>query len=180
MYAKQLIEENICEEWITPSSHLNKWTSTEKYEIYRFLEIILWIGLDKELQLSDYWRNSVLVKSSQSNVTHQVWNFIKHSGGRLHKIQSLLDALNPQFKKFVIPEENMCVNETLPWKIKISSIHKKRHKLGIKLFKLCLREDIHFTPKFDGMFLTTKMVLELLDGSLAKGVTLYIEIGILA
>lgn len=198
IYANQVIVNGICEESIGPSSRLNKWTPTDKHEIYRFLGIIIWMGLDKKPKLSDYWRNSDLYWSKAAKVMsrnrfeillrmlHFADNELCPESDRLHKIQSLLDALNAQFKKFLIPEENMCIDETMvPFRGKLKFrqyIKEKRHKFGIKLFKLCLPGGYTFhskiycgADKIDGMSVATKVVLELLGGSLDKGVTLYTD-----
>lgn len=198
IYANQQLVKGICEESIGPSSRLNKWLPTDKYEMYRFLGILIWTGLHKKPQLSDYWRNSDLYWSKAAKVMsrnrfeillrmfHFADNELCPQGDRLHKIQSLLDALNAQFKKFLIPEENMCVDETMvPFRGRLKFrqyIKGKRHKFGIKLFKLCLPGGYTFhskiycgADKIDGMSVATKVVLELLGESLDKGATLYTD-----
>jgi hypothetical protein len=73
-------------------------------------------------QSSDYWRKSDLylsnaTKSMSRNrfeILLRMWHFSDNElcpkGDRLYKIQSLLDALNVKFKKYILPDENMCTD----------------------------------------------------------------------
>lgn len=61
-------------------------------------------------------------------------------------------------------------------------IKGKRHKFGIKLFKLCLSGGYTYhtkiycgADKVEGMSVATKVVFELMQGSLDKGATLYTD-----
>ncbi|KAG8239644.1 hypothetical protein J437_LFUL019005 [Ladona fulva] len=60
---------------------------------------------------------------------------------RLHKIQPLLDKIVIKFHKMYNPGENICIDESLvPFQsrlIKKQYIPQKRHKYGVKLYKLC-------------------------------------------
>nr|CAI5845622.1 unnamed protein product [Callosobruchus analis] len=64
IYAEQTIVKGITEESLGPSSRLNKWYPTDRNEVYRFLGILMWMGLDQKPSLSDYWRKSDLYWSN--------------------------------------------------------------------------------------------------------------------
>nr|CAI5852794.1 unnamed protein product [Callosobruchus analis] len=107
-------------------------------------------------------------------------------GDRLFKVQSLVDSLNEKFKNNIMCDENVCIDETMvPFRGRLKFcqyIKGKRHKLGIKLFKLCMSGGylLHAKiycgqDKVDGMSVATKVVLELLETSLDKGLTLYTD-----
>ncbi|CAH2013564.1 unnamed protein product [Acanthoscelides obtectus] len=63
------------------------------------------------------------------------------AGDKFAKIKPLLDKLLKNYKDLYTPEEYVCVDETmLPYRGRLSIkqyIKSKRHKYGIKLFKLC-------------------------------------------
>nr|CAI5849424.1 unnamed protein product [Callosobruchus analis] len=107
-------------------------------------------------------------------------------GDRLFKVQSLVDSLNEKFKNNIMCDENVCIDETIvPFRGRLKFrqyIKGKRHKFGIKLFKLCMSGGylLHAKiycgqDKVDGMSVATKVVLELLETNLDKGLTLYTD-----
>ncbi|KAK9727692.1 Elongation factor TS [Popillia japonica] len=61
---------------------------------------------------------------------------------RLYKLTSLLEQLIPNFQKVLVPGEELRIDETLvPFRGRISFrqyIKNKKHKFGVKLYKLCL------------------------------------------
>nr|CAI5856406.1 unnamed protein product [Callosobruchus analis] len=107
-------------------------------------------------------------------------------GDRLFKVQSLVDSLNEKFKNNIMCDEHVCIDETMvPFRGRLKFrqyIKGKRHKFGIKLFKLCMSGGylLHAKiycgqDKVDGMSVATKVVLELLETNLDKGLTLYTD-----
>ncbi len=64
------------------------------------------------------------------------------SEDRLQKIRPLLNKIIQNFQKIVNPGEVVCIDETLvPWRGRSGFrqyIANKRHRFGIKVFKLCL------------------------------------------
>ncbi|KAL6417637.1 hypothetical protein ACFW04_011818 [Cataglyphis niger] len=60
---------------------------------------------------------------------------------RLSKVAHIIDHLNSNFKKYYNPDEVVCVDESLvPFRGRIlfrQYIKQKRHRYGIKVFKLC-------------------------------------------
>lgn len=63
--------------------------------------------------------------------------------GRLNKIQSLVDFLVENFNKWYIPEEKVCIDESFPFIGRLifrQYLKNKKHRYGIKIFKLCLKD----------------------------------------
>lgn len=102
---------------------------------------------------------------------------------RLHKLGPLINKLRKNFQQQMIPSEYVCIDETLvPFRGRLryrQYISNKRHKFGIKLFKLCLKEG--YTYDFQvycgkssqtNVGLPSKVVLDLMDNLLDKGRTL--------
>ncbi|CAG5015998.1 unnamed protein product [Parnassius apollo] len=60
---------------------------------------------------------------------------------RIYKILSLIDTLNNSFRRYYSPKEEVCVNESqVPYRGRLifrQYNKSKRHKYGMKLFKLC-------------------------------------------
>lgn len=94
---------------------------------------------------------------------------LKKDQPELFKLGTLLDYLNKRFAQMFTPGENVCIDETL---ISFRQfIPNKRHKYGIKFFKLCLPHD--YTYKFkiycgaegdrDADLLQSEDVIELLE-----------------
>lgn len=197
-YANQIIVKGITAENIGPSSRLNKWKETDVGEMFCFLGILIWMGLDKKPKLADYWRNNDLYWSKAAGymsrnrfeILLRMWHFADNDlcqpGDRLHKIQPIVELLNAKFKRVVQPDENLCIDETMvPFRGRLKFrqyIKGKRHKFGIKLFKLCLSGGYTHhckiycgADKTEGMSVATKVVFELMADCLDKGATLYTD-----
>jgi hypothetical protein len=69
------------------------------------------------------------------------------------KISPLVTQLRERFQSVIIPEEDVCIDESLvPFRGRLAfeqytSIKNKRHKFGIKLFKLCCKDGYTFDLK---------------------------------
>jgi hypothetical protein len=63
---------------------------------------------------------------------------------RLSKVQPLIDILINKYNNALIPEKNVCIDESMvPFLGNLSFreyIANKTHRYGIKLFKLCTRD----------------------------------------
>ena len=61
---------------------------------------------------------------------------------RLNKIRNIIDAIVATFKNAVRPGRNIVIDESIvPWRGRLGFrqyIPGKRHKYGVKLYKLCL------------------------------------------
>ena len=153
------------------------------------------MGLDKKPRLSDYWRKSSLYWSEAAKIMTRnrfemllrVWHFSDNeacpTGDRLFKIQSVVDLLNKIFKKTVSHGDKVCIDETMiPFRGRLKFrqyIKGKKNKFGIKLFKLYLPGGYTYhakiycgSDKTEGVSVATKVVFELMDQCLDKGVTL--------
>ncbi|KAJ8964898.1 hypothetical protein NQ314_004537 [Rhamnusium bicolor] len=107
------------------SSRINSWVPTNPQEMRNFLGIILWMGLVNMPSLAHYWRNTHLYNSKLTNLMsrnrfefllsmfHISDNTKITPGDRLHKIQSLIGLLLNRFNRYVIPEEFMCIDESM-------------------------------------------------------------------
>lgn len=62
---------------------------------------------------------------------------------RLGKINPFIYLMNDKFHKMYDPDESVCIDETMvPFRDRLGFrqyIPGKRHKYGIKLFKLCMK-----------------------------------------
>ncbi|CAG5056959.1 unnamed protein product [Parnassius apollo] len=105
---------------------------------------------------------------------------------RLHKIDKLVKTLNMNFQAHFIPNESLCVDESLiPFRGRIifrQYLKQKRHKYGIKIFKLCttpgytFRLEIYAGKSSESKNNTpTNIVLNLCSNLLNKGHTMYTD-----
>jgi hypothetical protein len=120
----------------------------------------------------------------------KTWHFADnttqhHADDRLYKITPLLNVLRESFQSKVVPGEYLCIDETLvPFKGRLKFkqyISNKRHKFGIKLFKLCLKGGYLYdlkvycgqeNDKERSETVPTKVVMNLVQQLLGKGRTL--------
>lgn len=72
---------------------------------------------------------------------HFVDNETADTTDRIYKIRSLIDTLNNSFRRYYSPKEEVCVDESqVPYRGRLifrQYNKSKRHKYGMKLFKLC-------------------------------------------
>lgn len=197
-YAEQQIITEIANETISKNSRLHAWVETDCHEIRIFIAFLIWMGLDSKPSLKDYWRRLPLYKNDISKylprnrfelllrMFHLANNDECPPNDRLHKIQSLVDMMNANFHRCMIPEESICIDETMiPFRGQLSFrqyVKGKRHKFGIKLFKICLTGGYTYTAKIycgkekvDGQPVAQKVVMEMLNPLLDSGRTLFID-----
>lgn len=162
-YAEQIISKKV-------SKVLNNWAPTNIEEMYRFLGVLLWMGLDKKPKLADYWRRSDLYWSQASNVmTRNRFQDILNTWRFICPIQSIINILNDKFTSYVLPNEDMYINE--------SKYHPyiKGRKLEITLLKLCLsggytyRTNIYYEEE------KTKIILDIMSQYFDRCLTLYTD-----
>lgn len=191
-YAAQCKNKNILRK-----SRIQKWVDTNLEEIERFLGIIMWMGLYQLPSIQAYWQTSFLyfnkIRSLMSRNRFQLLlkmlHFNDNEGvvqNRLHKINPLIEKLISRFQAAVIPDEEVCIDETLvPFRGRLSFrqyIKNKRHKFGIKLFKLCVTKGYTYNlsvycgnEKTEGQPVSTAVVMSLMNNLLDKGRTLYTD-----
>ncbi|XP_049878455.1 piggyBac transposable element-derived protein 2-like [Pectinophora gossypiella] len=72
---------------------------------------------------------------------HFVDNEKADTTDRIYKIRGLIDILNKSFRQYYFPKEDVCVDESqVPYRGRLifrQYNKSKRHKYGMKLFKLC-------------------------------------------
>ncbi|XP_053989515.1 piggyBac transposable element-derived protein 4-like [Hylaeus volcanicus] len=137
------------------SQRTDKWTPTNKNEIKRLFGLIIWMGMVKLPSLRLYWSQDPSIFSQTfprtimsrdrfellMRMLHFADNEAVDASNRLSKIQFIIDKLNKNFEKYHDPPEVLCINESLiPFRGRIifrQYLKQKRHKYGIKIFKLC-------------------------------------------
>lgn len=198
-YTEQQIIIEITNGTLTKEARLNAWVDTNKTEMRVFIAILLWMGLDSKPSLKDYWRRIPLYKNEVSKyiprnrfelllrMFHLANNEECPPGDRLHKVQSLVDLLNENFHHCIVPQESLCIDESMiPFRGRLSFrqyLKGKRHKFGIKLFKICLNGGYTYTAKIycgkervdGGPPVAQKVVLEMLNPLLDSGRTLFTD-----
>lgn len=180
-------------------SRLQKWVDTDIEEMQKFLGIVLWMGLIQLPQLRDYWSTNMLygnnIPKIMSRNRFEMLLAMLHTcdnegprdpDDRLFKISKFLDILQPKFKSSYIPEELVCIDESnVPFRGRIhfrQYIPNKRHKYGIKVFKLCVSGGYTWSFKvYTGkeragdISVAEKIVTELMDSLLDSGRTVYTD-----
>lgn len=120
-----------------------------------------------------------------------MWHFSDNNqcpqGDRLFKIQPLIDRLLEKFQAANTPNKEVCIDETLvPFRGRLSFkqyIKNKRHKFGIKLYKLCTENGYTFNLKVYcgkdvtelGVPASSSVVMTLMRNVLDSGRILYTD-----
>lgn len=150
MYATQ----TICKSADTSKqSRLHEWNPTDKYEIKRFFGLICYMGIVKMPNISCYWSKEKMFKVAlpaecmSRNRFELLIRMVHFSNNeentldRLHKVQPVVDKIQKNIQSVYNPSEVVCVDESLiPFRGRLvmrQYIKNKRHRYGIKLFKLC-------------------------------------------
>ncbi|KAL0278099.1 UNVERIFIED_CONTAM: hypothetical protein PYX00_000008 [Menopon gallinae] len=76
-------------------------------------------------------------------MVHFVNNEKANFEDRLYKIKPIIDKLRDNYRKYYDPPETLCIDESIiPFRGRVlfrQYIKNKRHRYGVKLFKLCLK-----------------------------------------
>ncbi|XP_050502212.1 piggyBac transposable element-derived protein 4-like [Diabrotica virgifera virgifera] len=200
-YAEQTIIAGIVNESITKHSLMSNWRPIDRKELLRFLALIIWMGLDRKPKLRNYWSNNLLYKNEVSKmceISRSRFEILLHffhisdnescpPGNRLYKISPLVQILNEKFQKMCTPKESLCIDETMvPFRGRLSFLQYipgKRHKYGVKLFKLCVADGYTYAVKVYGgkemqpseKSLASRVVMELMQPLLDTGRSLYTD-----
>lgn len=105
---------------------------------------------------------------------------------RLHKIQPLVDVLVEKFNNVLVPEKNVCIDESMvPFRGRLifrQYIANKRHRYGVKIFKLCCHSFYTLQYKIYagkeaviGQSVSTKVVMDLMEPYLDEGRCLFVD-----
>lgn len=139
---------------LKPSSRSHAWKPTDKHEIKRFFGLILYMGLVRLPKLTYYWsKDKILGQTFPSTIMsrnrfeiilqylHFSNNETANKSDRIFKMRPIIDMVNITFQKYYSPKEDICVDESqVPFRGRIAFRQynkSKRHKYGLKLFKLC-------------------------------------------
>lgn len=121
------------------------------------------------------------------SVIHVTDNNNAPENRRLHKIQPLIDIRVDKFNKVLIPEKNICIDESMvPFRGRLmfrQYIANKRHRYGVKIFKLCSHD--FYTLQYRiysgkdaadiGQSVSTKVVMELMEPYLDDRRCLFVD-----
>lgn len=185
-------------EEVSKFARLRRWTPTDLAEIKQFFGILLFMGLVKLPRLADYWSTDevlghpytrTVMSRNRFELLLQMLHFSRddeaNKSDRLHRIRNLLGMLNANYQEHYTPNEDLCIDESVvPFRGRIifrQYNKQKRHKYGIKEFKLCTIPGYTYKVniyggKNDAMNTTpTNVVMELCCGLLNKGHTLYTD-----
>ncbi|KAE9546865.1 hypothetical protein FO519_009923 [Halicephalobus sp. NKZ332] len=179
---------------------VNGWINTDLDEIRRFFGLCLKMGHVKMPRLRDYWdisgeltptpvAGSVMTRTRFETLLvnlHLADNTIADGKDRLFKIAPIISILNDQSEKFFTPGSSLCVDESLvPFRGRIvfrQYIPNKRHRYGIKLFKICgdggytCRTKVYAGKEAcQNTSVSEKVVLELADKYLDVGRDIYTD-----
>ncbi|XP_050301576.1 piggyBac transposable element-derived protein 4-like [Anthonomus grandis grandis] len=176
-----------------------KWVDTNPVEMRKFFGIILWMGLLPMLQLRDYcstkslYQNRIPTIMSRNRFEGILGMFHvsdnekdRPSDDRLYKISEFLDMLQKKSKSSYMPEKDIYIDKSnIPFRGRIyfrQYIPNKRHRYGIKLFKLCVSGGYTWDfkvytgrEKSSEFAVSEKVVMELMEGLLDSGRTLYTD-----
>nr|CAI5825990.1 unnamed protein product [Callosobruchus analis] len=138
----------------TRFSRIQQWKPTDASEMKKFFGIILYMGLANLPQISEYWSTDILYKNQLVpkvisrnrfqlllRFVHFADNETADTNDRLYKIREIFNKMEQKFSQNFIPGEMIVVDETMiPFKGRLlfrQYIATKKHKYGLKIFKLC-------------------------------------------
>lgn len=115
---------------VTQSSRFSQWVSTDEKKIKLFIGLLIWMGLVKMPNISDYWsiklkyKNKVAPKTITSNrfllflrFRHFSDNENAPEGDRIYKIRNLDDKVVHNFQNVMEPREYIAVDGSVSWSI---------------------------------------------------------------
>lgn len=180
-------------------ARIRQWKDTTTDELKIFLGIQIWMGLVQMPSVTSYWCKNILysneIKSLMSRNRFELllshWHFADNqstdTSHRLYKIKPLLNHISQKFQNAVTPSRNVCVDETLvPFRGRLSFlqyIKNKRHKFGVKVFKLCLEQGYTYDFKIycgtekntTSDSVPTSIVMGLCKNLLDSGRTIFVD-----
>jgi hypothetical protein len=133
------------------------WTLTTAFELKKLFALTMQMGIVKLPALRDYWSGDpvfgghpicgdVMPRNRFENLLsnlHLADNVAADKSNRLYKIAEFMDKFNHKCQEVYRPGKDVCVDESLiPFRGRIvfrQYIPNKRHRYGIKVFKLCSR-----------------------------------------
>lgn len=190
--------QNLTNPELEAKARIRQWKNTNPYELKQFLGVLIWMGLVQMPHLHSYWSKKKIysnyVKKIMSRNRFQLllsmWHFSDNEDfsdtSKLRKLSPLLNHLKSKYQSVIVPEQNICIDETLvPFRGRLAFrqyIKNKRHKFGIKLFKLCTKGgytynlSVYCGKEGDNQEpVPTRVVKNLLADLLDKGYILYTD-----
>lgn len=181
-----------------PKARIHRWVDTNMEEIKTFLAILVWMGLKRLPKLCSYWSKNPLyenkVKCLMSRNRFELLlanlhfsdNEKRNKELRLYKLEPLLEKLVSNFQRVIVPGEELCIDETIvPFRGRLSFrqyIKNKRHKFGVKVYKLCLDGGYTYdlqiycgNDKTENMSVPDSVVFRLANSLLDVGRTIYTD-----
>jgi len=139
---------------LSRSSRFHPWQPIVLEDMTKFIGLLLWMGVLNYPNIANYWskaekyENSVAPKIMSRNKFELIlrfWYFADNEtsdkSDRLYKIRNILDKINLNFEHLLTPGEIIAVDESMiPFRGRLKFrqyIPSKRHKYGVKLFKIC-------------------------------------------
>lgn len=151
-------------------------TPTDKDEIKKFFSVVIIMGLVELPHLYLYWSKNPLYhnKFISSVLTRDRFllilqylhfndnNSLLKSNNRLYQIRPMLNMINKN-KKIMTPRRNIVIDESMvPWRGRLGIrqyIKNKRHKYGVKMYKLCTVTGYTYSVNRLLEFIATKKIL---------------------
>lgn len=183
---------------VTKGARIRQWVPTNSEEMKRFLGLLIYMGLVRVPKLSDYWSSDEItgqqfpkkvMSRNRFEILIRMLHFSTdddaHKSDRLHRIRKLVDLLNVSFKEHYTASEDICIDESMvPFRGRIifrQYNKQKRHKYGIKVFKLCSipgythRLMVYGGKNDESITTPTNVVMRLCEDFVDKGHTLYTD-----
>lgn len=150
-YATQCIKNSSSSSRI----HQKAWQSVTKDEVNTFIGILLIMGVVQLPEIRLYWSNNDMYANARIKKAmkrdrflsilkflHFADNTTVRTEDRLYKIRNIIETIVDSFKSSIRPGKNIVIDESMvPWRGRLrfrQYIPGKRHKYGVKLYKLCL------------------------------------------
>lgn len=180
--------------------HQQAWQSVTRDEVNTFIGILLIMGVVPLPEIRLYWCNNDMyanarIKNSMKRdrflsilkFLHFSDNTTARTEDRLNKIRNIVQAIVDTFKSSIKPGKNIVIDESMvPWRGRLGFrqyIPGKRHKYGVKLYKLCLPEGYTYNIEIyagkNGTIIEKShshdIVMKLLNGLLFEGRILFTD-----
>lgn len=177
------------------------WASTTVFELKKLLALTMQMGIMKLPTLRDYWSGDTVFggrpicaavmprarfESLLSNI-HLADNATADRTDRLYKVTEFIRKFNQRCQEVYSPGKEVCIDESLiPFRGRIifrQYIPNKRHRYGIKAFKLCTRGGYTYRMSiYAGKSVQPRtgsvaddVVMRLMGGLLDRGRVLYTD-----
>nr|XP_033323310.1 piggyBac transposable element-derived protein 4-like [Megalopta genalis] len=135
--------------------HQQAWKPVTKREMSTFIGILLIVGVVRLPEIRLYWSkkemygNARIKKAMKRDRFMSILKYLHFTDNttdriedRLYKVRDIVDKIVRTFRNTVKPGKNIVIDESMvPWRGRLSFrqyIPGKRHKYGIKMYKLCL------------------------------------------